>query len=843
MPLPIRTLTRFLLLTLLALCGLRTAAQSLSGTVTDPDGQPLPYVKVYIHGAQAGALSRESGTYALKLPAGQQVVVFQCLGYETFQDTLLIRGAERLDVVLAPSDVQMEAIEISVGKEDPAYAIMEQAIAAKKQYLRELPAWQRSSYIRIRIEQDTLVRIKDTLAGRSPDSLRRDSITPRRPILLLESQNLTYFEAPASYRSRVLAYQDRSVSRTASIKGAGEDDRAYETITQDPLLFYPDPGETRISLYQNLITVLRLGDRPFVSPFHSELWRLTYRYRLAERRYEEGRVVYVIDILPRNRESASFEGRIELVDGIWAIRSADLTLMPGALGWFDRFAFQHRYAQTASGEWVLAEETYTYELKEGRVRSYGHTFAQHSDYRFGAETRDLNRNELTRVERDAFEKDSAWWAQIRPVALGSAEQDFVRVQDSLKTQYTSPDHLRTLDSSYNHLSLLDIFLQGIGFRDRVRQMDYYFYPLISQVRPYGVGGYRHALGGTIEKTFRRGTALQVSGELDYGFVNRDLKGELELGFVYAPRRFARAFIKGGDVYGMVTANESLSAILSRSNFINKVFIRGGHSFELLNGLYLDTEFEFADRKAIDELELEEWTEELFGENNTPRSFDPYREARFEIRLRYTPGQRFRMEPYRKILLGSKWPTFTLKYKKAVPGIFGSEINFDFLSLKVEHEFRPGTFGIARWSLLAGTFIQDNNLRFNDYTFFRGSDPFIFVNPLANYQLLGRTLSTPNEFVAGHYLHDFGRVLFSRLPLIRRTALQASAGAGLLMIRDNQFLHSEVFAGLQYPFRFKRQRFKVGAYYVTAYSNYENALTGQFKFGITFFNTIKNRWEY
>ena len=258
---------------------------------------------------------------------------------------------------------------------------------------------------------------------------------------------------------------------------------------------------------------------------------------------------------------------------------------------------------------------------------------------------------------------------------------------------------------------------------------------------------------------------------------------------------------------------------------------------------VDASVDFADRKPIDGLDLAKWSEELFGEFNVPETFDPYREFLFDLKIRFIPGQKYIMEPYRKINLASKWPTFTLHYKKAIAGIINSEINFDYLALRVNHEFRPATFGISRWSVNVGRFLQANNIRFTDFTFFRGSDPFLFANPLRAFQLLGPTISTQNAFFDGHYLHDFGGALMDKIPLLKRTRLQSSAGTGILMIEDGNFLHSEIYAGLQYPFRIRTQLFKAGAYFVTSYSTHDDAIRTQIKFGLTFFNPVKSRWEY
>jgi hypothetical protein len=859
-----RPATLFCCFTFLIFSGLE--AQVLSGRVSSPDGEAIAYARVYIENTSIGVLAREDGSYALRLPPGGHRVVFEHLGYlpQTFE--VEMRGERQLNVVLQPSGIRMETIEITAGKRDPAYAIMEQVIAHKREHLREQESYVRETYTRVRLLRDTLpggkqaegsvssdengTQVMIGISGKKKkaqaDSAARDS-TPPKPrgpevIAWLESQATGYYAAPGRYRSVVHAYLKRPVSIDSDDFNAAERSR-YEMLGDDPYMFQPDPARADFNFYRNLVEVLALSDRPWISPLHSELWKLTYTYRLAERRYDQGRVVYVIEVKPRNRESQAVEGFLYVVDGLWALESAELSFMPGAMNFFETFSLRHRYA-LESGRWVLAEEEYRYRIRDGKDRLEGYAAARHSDYRLDVEhPPGFFGNEVLSAGREAFEQDSAAWQQLRELPLDSLESSFLRVQDSLIAKALDPETLRKADSAYNRLTLLDVIVNGIGFRVRPWQMEFYLYSIAQQIRPLGVGGYRHALGGTIDKTFRNFRMLHFEGEADYGIVNRDLKGYLRTGYTYNPRRFARFDLRLGDEYTLVNLNETITAFLSRNNFINKRSIGASHRFEAFNGLMLTTAFDFADRKAIDQLQLEEWSEELFGESNAPRQFDPYRELLIDIRIRYTPFQKYQMQPLRKVLLGSQWPTFELQYKKAIPGFLGSEIDFDFLQLKIEHEFRPGIWGISRWSLAAGTYLSDNNLRFNDYVFFRGSDPYLFVNPLRNFQLLGRTLSTPNEYLRLHYVHDFGRMLLNKVPLVRRTKLEMTAGAGALWVNDADFFHSEVFAGLQYPFRIRRQRFKFGAFFVAAYGTYPQALDAQVKFGFNVYDSFRRRWEY
>ena len=676
----------------------------------------------------------------------------------------------RRDIMMEPGDLLLDSVNISIGKRDPAYEIMKQVIDSKKEYIRQFESYVCETYLKVSLETDTLPSRSQlkTMTTSQLDSLYHTE--DERPKLnFIESQSTTYFQYPKTYKSIVHAYRDMAEQKNPGVQMKfGEDgmeiDMAPEVEEKNPYLFYLDVSDADFNFYRNLVEALDLGDRPFISPLNSSMWRVIYKYKLEETFMEDGRVTYKIKVTPRNQDGPYFEGHLFIIDKTWAIKSVNLQIVPSTLSFFSYFQVIHQYELANNGRWTLAKEDYYYNVKDSRVRFYGNTIALHKNYQLDVQhPKNFFKNEVRRVEKGALEKDSAYWAINRPITLKAAEVEYIRTQDSIISYHNSPEFLRNQDSTYNRLKFWDFILNGVGFRDRPRGMEYFFDPLIAQPQFLGVGGYRHRLGGNITKTWKRYTALHLRGQIDYGFRNEDVKGMIQTGYTYWPRRFGRGYVKFGNVYSMITTFQSIQAIFSRSNFIQKIFYGMGNRIEVVNGLYADLSFEFADRRSIEGIELAAWSDSLFGELNTPTSFQGEKKFLLDLELTWQPGQKYIMEPYRKVVRGSRWPTFTFRYKKAIPGIWGSIVEFDFMEATAKHEFRPGTLGISRWSLRAGKFFRPRYLGIADFKFFRGSTPYFFGNPLNDFQLLETTYAAENGFIQGNYLHDFGGALMDKIP--------------------------------------------------------------------------------
>ena len=73
----------FAVLMLATATGLFAQNRTVQGTVLDSSQQPLPGVGVILEGTTNGTVTNADGTYSLRVPASDVVLVFSSLGYQT----------------------------------------------------------------------------------------------------------------------------------------------------------------------------------------------------------------------------------------------------------------------------------------------------------------------------------------------------------------------------------------------------------------------------------------------------------------------------------------------------------------------------------------------------------------------------------------------------------------------------------------------------------------------------------------------------------------------------------------------------------------------------------------
>jgi len=105
---------------------------TITGTVTDKDmnNETLPFASVAIKGTSIGANADENGKYKLSVPAGNHILVFAFLGYETKEVSITIAAGETkvINQVLGSTSVEIEevVIEKTVSREKETALLMEQ---------------------------------------------------------------------------------------------------------------------------------------------------------------------------------------------------------------------------------------------------------------------------------------------------------------------------------------------------------------------------------------------------------------------------------------------------------------------------------------------------------------------------------------------------------------------------------------------------------------------------------------------------------------------------------------------------------------------------------------------
>jgi hypothetical protein len=149
-------------------------------------------------------------------------------------------------------------------------------------------------------------------------------------------------------------------------------------------------------------------------------------------------------------------------------------------------------------------------------------------------------------------------------------------------------------------------------------------------------------------------------------------------------------------------------------------------------------------------------------------------------------------------MASKYPTLGIQYQKAIQGVFGSDVDFDLLSVDLSKSDIPmGFYGKTTFSVAAGKFLRNQALFYPDFHHFLGNQNTVFESRINRFLFLDfYRFSTSDKYFEAHLEHNFSGFILNKVPLIRKLKLQELAGVNYLSTPDLRS-YTEWFVGLQF----------------------------------------------
>lgn len=796
----------------------------LRGYVTDSNAIPMPGVLVRLIDG-SGTITDDAGRYELRLVEGVHRVSFQYIGHTSQTMDQLVKGPTTLNITMYPDESEIGTITVTRKRKDLSYQIIRNAIEAKEKYLNQYVNQKRKIYVKSKEKVTTTAKMDDDDEPEEEVDIDDIGKQPKDDSI----PNLNYFEGSFTQYTR-------------PPRGFKQVKEAAKKLGSQRTLMYTNTSDADFNFLNNLIYVKRLGDNSYVSPL-SNTAMLSYKYKLLGSSFDGDQKYYRIQVKPRKMGNALFSGELHIWDSTWALKYIDLDVPKRSLILYTSFNIKQWYGSVQEKR-VLEKELLTWDIKTRKDITDGTSSVLFQSYSFDSTyAKRFFNAEIGITQDSAYERDTSFWSTIRPEPLTNEEALFIAYSDSVMRVRTSKWYLDSIDSVFNKLTFLNVTWQGQGHINRAKKTLWSFDPLISMINPVAIGGFRLRYGISYTKTFENRKRIFIAPYGNYGFRNNDMKGGLSVRHLYNPKKLSNINVSFANDFGAVNNFATIRDVFSRSNFY-EVFTSGiFHSTELFNGFYLRSSLRANIRKPLTEFAFNPQFDSTFNNTgNPPLDFDVNGSSIIRIGISYTPKQLFIQEPKEKIVLGSRYPTFSLYYEKAVPRLFGATTDFQYAELGMAQKINLGIFGRSEYSVQVGAFLDTSEMLPMDYKWQRGGDPYFFLPPMFGYQLIDSTFPVFKSFFESHYNHEFNGFITSKIPGLKQLNIKLSGGGGLLYVPERNFQYIELHAGASRVFRLGKERIKIGIHYAAAQSNQQGFRNG-FKFLITPFNAENSSWAF
>ncbi|WP_425390292.1 DUF5686 and carboxypeptidase regulatory-like domain-containing protein [Ekhidna sp.] len=786
----------------------------IRGFTKSASGEPLPFSTVYIKGTTNGTTSNSEGQYFLKTPPGSHTIVAQHVGYKVFEKQVTISQNQtiRYDFELSEQALQLKEVIVTAGDEDPAYRVIREAIKLRKFYESEVKAFKTDAYLK------GLFRLDD-----KPDKILGQQVTVDTGILYLsESVSRFSFELP-----------DKVSERMISSKVSGNEQG----------FSFNRASDFNINAYNKFIDLDM--EREFVSPIAPQSF-LFYDFEWLGFFEENGKLINKIKVIPKRSTDPVFEGIVYIVEDEWRFHTIDLFVTKArGLEFIDSLKINQVFAPTEYDIWMPISQKYSFRFGAFGFKGSGYYIGVYSNYevepnyeayrkadlyeqKFGEkEEKDLFVEkdftpEVLVVEEGSNERDTTYWRNIRPVPLTTVEAEDYQVKDSIRLVKESVPYKDSVDAERNKITLGKIFLSGFTHFNSVEEK-YWSLPAVISIFQFNtVEGFVPEIQPTIWKQIDGRTKYWIRPAIRYGFSNEKFNAKLEGSYRKLDNKFTRFYAGGGRYISQFDESESITpfinsyvTLVNGENFM-KIFQKSFGYFryqqEVKNGILLNTKLEYAQRDTLTNTTDFTWAseEKTNFTSNQPANmelaqtgFDRHQALVFDMTFRFRFKQTYATRPDRKFVYSSKYPEVYVTYRKGIKTL-GSDVNFDFVEVKVTDEMSLGLVGTSNYAIAAGGFLNDKSITFVDFRHFSGNQTSLSqVDEPLKFELLPfYQFSTTKPFFEAHYEHHFNEFIFNKIPLVKKLNLQAVAAANYLT-NETIGQYVELGAGIEHIFKFMR----------------------------------------
>ncbi len=814
-----------------------SSAQTLKGKITDSYGKALPYANIYVEELKTGTISGFNGTYKLELEKEKEfTLVFQHLGHKSHTAKVKLSADEQvMDVSLPMQVIQISEVKVLASGEDPAYYVMRKAIALAPYFAKQVSKYRCKVYLK---GTGVIDKVPAILRRR----MEKEGLKAHKPFVM-ESVSKVQFELPDKLDQVVIAQQtsgddngtspmeyvttslyqttnygiispfDRGAFRVYKfrLEGVFEDQgRFINRIKVIPRRKGKDLFRGYLNIadkYWNIHSVQLELDQPMTevkmhqlyAPVDENTWmpvKVGFKIKFAGMGFKV-RYNYIASI---SDYSTTLNPKLDhnFLDNVHQQQKEDAKLLEKDEPTIIIKSRTNKRQQEINK--LLAKD----ELSNRDMRKLQRIMRRET--KRNSPPPPLEIKQRVKLSKKATKSDSTYWAQIRPINLSSGEKKSFAEKDSMIKVKNDPAYKDSINNKEKAFKLPPfVFGKTYKFKSKSEQHDHNLKipGLLNQkgIIYTTVDGYRLRFPFSYNVEDTLGHRFSVAPEVAYSFAREKIDAKARVSYRYNGIRNAAVNIWGGsytldfnEYSGMPYLLNSIHSLLAEENFkklYRMDYIGLSHEMELLNGL--DTELGVF------------WAERSSLENNSHHTFIDYKDRSFtnnnihwqqnqfstitgfEVKLKYQHRRQYYLTQYKKTPVGSGYPILLLTYRKTIPNIADSDIDYDFISFSIQDDFYTGHNDKFDYALSAGGFLNKKNVLYPDFKQFNTQySPVVISAPKHFFRLMPYYKYTSKNFYLNiHTQWETDRLLLKYLPKLNETLINESLFVNFLAVENKE----------------------------------------------------------
>ncbi len=750
--------------------------------------ESLPFVAIYLKGSDRGIMTDADGRFSITTQVNFISLEVSTMGYTTKNVWVNKGQSNDVTIDMVPTGVALKELVVKPKKEkyskknNPAVEFVKRLMAQKHGYdpkNHDYYNYNKYEKMTMGLNNFSEKQKKNWLTGKFKfifDYLDTSEVSGK-PILTVSVK-----EKVSDCHFRRSPESAKEVVR--GTKRAGID----EAFDQESVQRFLEDVFREVDIFSNDVPMMQ---NRFVSPL-SKIGVDYYKYYLSDTIDVGGVRCIELSFSPFTPESFGFLGRIyvPLNDSTLFIKRVKLNVPKSInLNYVESITIMQDFEKAPDGSRLKTRDDMTveFQIMKGTQGLYARRTTAYANHNFDP-PQDLEvfgKEEKTIVNADAEFMPDEFWKENRQVPITDKE-------NAIKGLLT---RLREVPVFYWTEKVITVLVSGYIPTSKESKFD--FGPMNTTLSGNPVEGMRVRMGGMTTANLSKHWFAR--GYVAYGFNDEKLKynGELEYSFnekKYHSREFPIHSVKLTHKYDVdqlgqhyfFTNMDNVFLALKRKRDDKMTYLR-----KTCLDYTLETESGFSVQLGL-EHDIQEATAVLPFIDGYGNVYRNYKEAMFNVTLRYAPGEKFYQTKSYRIPINFDAPIFTLTHTYAPKGFMGSMFTVNKTELSVQKRFWFSAFGYTDIILKAGKvwsevsypnlLLPNANL---SYTIQPESYPLMNAMEFAN-----------DQYLSWDFTYWANGAILNRIPLIKylklREAFSFRGLYGKLKDSNNPELNNNLF---------------------------------------------------
>ncbi|MCT4587266.1 MAG: DUF5686 and carboxypeptidase regulatory-like domain-containing protein [Carboxylicivirga sp.] len=797
-------------------------AQGVRGTVNDEEGNSIPFATIYLKETTTGTTTNDLGEYEIQLPNGQYTIIFQGLGFQKNEVKVHVQDQfVTNNIVLKKQEYRIKEVRVFSGGEDPAYPIMRKAISLAPYYQRQTEQYKAEVYLKGSLLMKKIPKLFQKMMEKdeeAPDIKVGETYT-------MESMNEIEFTAPDKYNHTVIS------SRSTFPDSNDDDVMGYITYSfyephQDMAIspLAPNAFSHYKFMYEgffyegdvavNKIKVIpkRKSQQTYNGYIYivDNLWNIHSIDVTNDAFFGEINIKQVYAPV-KERSWLPISHRFIVKASIFGVKAdfryagsvkysniALNTSLPVPNVLMKQYAAEEA-AKKAEEEQAQKEEEMTRQQKKMEELLAKEELSNREMIKLSRliekeSRKEEDENESLEIKntykithkKDSTKRDSSYWESIRPIPLTGDELRSFEIKDSIKLAEVKIDTTKTKKKRSAFSKVSDGFLSGHTFfaNDSSTRITYHGLIGLGQVDFNAVDGWSYQQKFTIRHKIDSVRSIRIEPMVQYAFAREKLMWDLNSRINFAPKSRAAISVSGGQLskdfnsrYGIDRTLNMFSALFFKDHYMKlyqKDYAAINGSFDLIHGMRVNLAASYSWYQQLENNtnwsiidQDKDYAPNIPHDQLAPSHLADQSDMFTSVAISYTPRMRYRMYKGRKILYGSKYPTFRVNYQRGLSNVFDSDSDYEVIRGEISQSKEWGIFNAFNWQIGAGYFSRNDQMHFSRFNHFNTSEiPVNFKSFKNAFMLLDDYRYSTNEWYAkAHVSYTTPYLLLKFLPVL------------------------------------------------------------------------------